>query len=96
MLKAWVGAGQEPSLFWRLTYREIGVILGGVSLRLQREHNERAWAAWHIAAMSRAKKMPKLKELLQEDKKPTGRRMTPEQIEAVTRSWLARRRGGKK
>src|SRR5690606_15652730 len=45
-LKIWVEAGQDPSLFWRLTYREIDVILAGVSDRLKREHNERAWLAW--------------------------------------------------
>jgi len=93
VLKAWVAAGQEPSLFWRLTYREINIILDGAALKLMREHNSRAWATWHIAALSRAKKMPKLRELLQEDKRPTGKRMTPEQIEAVTRSWLSRRKG---
>jgi hypothetical protein len=30
--------------------------------------------------------------MISDDRKPTGRGMTPEQIEAVTRSWLAGRR----
>lgn len=31
--------------------------------RADREHNDRAWLAWHIAALTRTKKMPKLQKL---------------------------------
>lgn len=75
--------------------REISVILEGATNRLKREHNDRAWLAWHIEALARQKKLPKLKELLHSEK-PSGRKMTPEQLESVTRSWLAsarKRRG---
>lgn len=31
---------------------------------LSREQNERAWLAWHIAALGRVEKMPKLAEMM--------------------------------
>jgi len=37
-------------------------------LATRREHNNRAWLAWHIAALSRAKKLPALKSLYTRDK----------------------------
>ncbi len=39
-------------------------IVGGANDRLVREHNELAWLAWHIAAMVRSKKLPKIKTLM--------------------------------
>lgn len=48
--------------------------------------------AWHIEALARQKKMPKLDTLMSKSKTSSGKRMTPEQIEAVTRSWLASRK----
>lgn len=61
--------GQDASLFWRLTYREIDTILRGEMRRLRREHNNAAWLAWHTAyltayAPSKARKFPKLEKLL--------------------------------
>lgn len=44
--------------------------LDGFSQRLKREQNERAWTAWHIAALTRCKTMPKLESLLIRDPKP--------------------------
>jgi hypothetical protein len=52
--------------------------------------------AWHIEALARQKKLPKLDSILQQEKKPSGRRQTPEQIEATVRGWLGsrHRKGG--
>jgi hypothetical protein len=86
-----VESGLDPSHFWRLTLREIGVILDGAANRLKREHNDRAWTAWHIEALSRQKKMPKLTDLTFAPEK-TKRTMTPQEIEAITRSWLGSRK----
>ncbi|WP_430241927.1 hypothetical protein [Neorhizobium sp. DAR64861/K0K2] len=47
--------------------------------------------AWHIEALAREKKMPKLDSMLSSKKRPAGKKMTAEQIEAVTRSWLTSR-----
>jgi len=86
-----VESGQDPSHFWRLTLREISVILEGAVARLRRERNENMVLAWHIEALARQKKLPKLDDLIKAEKKPTGRRQTPEQIEATVRGWLGSR-----
>lgn len=85
-------AGQCPELFWRLTFREINVILEGVSDRLRYEHNERMRAAWHVEAFARTKRLPKLKDVLISDQPKGQKRMTPEQLLAVTRQWMAKGR----
>ena len=64
MLKAWVEAGLEASRFWPLTYREIGIILEGARNRIIRERNDQMSLAWHIEALHRSKKLPRLKEML--------------------------------
>lgn len=84
--------GQDPSQFWGLTLREIGIILDGAVAGMERQRKMMLSQAWHIEAFARTKKLPKLKELLGDDKKPTGRRMSPDQIEAITRSWLSSRK----
>lgn len=91
-----MAAGQPYELFWRMTLREVEIVLNGVGLRLKQEHNERAWLAWHIEGLHRMKRLPKLRELMGDEVKP-GKRMTPEQLEAVTRAWLesTRKRDGK-
>jgi hypothetical protein len=38
--------------------------------RLAREHNERAWIAWNIAALQRCKRLPPLKSLTIRTKQP--------------------------
>jgi hypothetical protein len=70
-----------------MTFREIEYVLAGVAMRLKREHNETAWLAWHVEALARSKRLPKLRELMGDEVKP-GKRMSPEQLEAVTRAWL--------
>jgi len=55
---------------------------------LRREHNERVQLAWNTAALSRAKKLPKLKTLLAPEparqKKP---RQTWQQQAAIMEAW---------
>lgn len=84
-------SGQDPSHFWRLTLREIRVILDGSVARLRRERNENIILAWHIEALARTKKLPKLETLLKAKTKRTGP-MTPAQLEATVRGWLASRK----
>lgn len=74
--------------------REIGVILEGASNRLKREQNANAWLAWHTAALSRIKpkKFPKLEDMLSDQGKPSGRQMTPEQIQEVMRGIFVSRK----
>ena len=80
-------SGQDPSQFWRLTPREIDVILGGAVARIRREHNELAWAAWHTGMIGRAKKPPRLKDMMDDGRK--RRRQTPQEIKAVVKAWMA-------
>jgi hypothetical protein len=52
---------------------------------LVREHNDRAWLAWHVASLGRVKKMPPLRELLQ--KRAAPRKSWQEQLDAL-KSWV--------
>ncbi|MEP9374995.1 hypothetical protein [Mesorhizobium sp. KR1-2] len=68
-MRSWVEAGQPYELFWRLTLREINLVLDGVATRLRRDHNNRAWAVWHTAyltayAPEKPTNFTKLKSLL--------------------------------
>lgn len=58
-------------IFWDLTLREVYAISDGVAERLKREQKDRAWLAWHIAALTRTTKMPKLEKLVASDKPKT-------------------------
>lgn len=79
-------AGQPYELFWQLTLREISAILDGVSARLIREHNDRAWMVWHTEALSRQKKLPKLQTLLAGQKQ---RQQTVEDQIRIAMQWTA-------
>lgn len=61
-------------------------IIGGANDRIVREHNQRAWLAWHIAALQRAKRLPKLKTLLA--KSASRSRLTWQQQMAVMDQWV--------
>ena len=55
-------------------------------VRHRNEHNSRAWLAWHVAALQRAKKMPPLKKLLAQEKR---RRQTWQEQLQVVQLWQA-------
>lgn len=85
-------SGQDPSHFWRLTLREISVILDGAVARMKRKRDEDITLAWHVEALARQKKLQPLNALLKkQEKTPTGQRMTATQIEATVRGWLGSR-----
>lgn len=44
--------------------REAAIILKGAARRIQREYDLAAEMAWHSAALSRAEKMPRLREFM--------------------------------
>jgi hypothetical protein len=88
LLSTWVDAGQSPDTFWRRTLREIRAVLEGVGNRMRREHDERMSLAWHVAALTRATKMPKLRELMigpQREARP----QTMDEQKAAIDGWLA-------
>lgn len=81
-------------MFWRLTLREIGAVLGGATQRLTREHNDRAWLAWHTAflnayAPEKSRKFWKLKDLLHGAGQKPKRRQTVEEQIAIAQAWTA-------
>jgi hypothetical protein len=73
-----VAAGFEPERFWHITPSEVDREMRGARQRLEREANERMSLAWHIVALDRTKKLPKLETLLI-GSRGRGRAQTPEE-----------------
>lgn len=68
---------------------EIAVILDGEANRLRRDRNNLAWLAWHTAAMTRMKKMPKLRDVMVEDGARKRRAQTIDEQIAIAKMWTA-------
>lgn len=64
MLESYISAGLPPGRFWKITPRLYLTEMRGAAARLDREHNERAWAAWHAAYLPMAKRSVPLSDLL--------------------------------
>lgn len=56
--------------------------------KFEREHNSRAWMSWHIAAMSRMKKLPPLTKLIM--KQTIKPRQTWRQQANVMSEWATK------
>jgi hypothetical protein len=93
MLVAYISAGLPPDRFWELAPRLYLLEMRGASAKLDREHRERAWLAYHTAYLPDAKRRPKLDELIggQTQFKP---KTWQEQLAAWTR-YAAYRQGAK-
>ncbi|WMW56469.1 hypothetical protein RE411_04605 [Agrobacterium pusense] len=79
-----------------MTLYEVSLIIEGVTNARKRERDEFLFLAWHTAyltayAPQKSNGFIKLEKLLGDTPAPTGRQMTPEQIEAVMRTWLGSR-----
>lgn len=81
--------GFDEALFWASTPRQIVTHFTAAARRRQREHNDRAWHAWTVAALGRVKKMPKLDTLLAKPQTPRRRQTWEEQL-AIMQAWSAR------
>lgn len=89
MHSEWVASGLDPERFWKLTPREIArETLSHIRL-LEREHDERAWLAWHIAALPRERKFPRLKQLMSQRKKPKKPQSPDIQLAQMRAMFLA-------
>lgn len=73
---------------WDHTLPEVETIFGGIYRRRIREYNDRAWLAWHTAALPNMKRMPSLRDLLHKEK-PLRRQTWEEQL-AIARQWNAK------
>ncbi|HKJ73969.1 MAG TPA: hypothetical protein VKA19_07615 [Alphaproteobacteria bacterium] len=59
-------AGVLPPQFWHLTLREMSACLRASRLRDRRARELAISQAWHVAAFSRAERLPSLKSVLAE------------------------------
>ena len=64
LLESALKCGVSVAEFWSLTPRETYAVIEASAWQLEREHRRNAWLAWHIAALSRAKRMPPLQRLI--------------------------------
>jgi hypothetical protein len=62
--------------------------LEGARRRLSSEQDARAWLAWHVAALTRAQKMPELGSMFETQKKQ-GAQTAAEQEIALDQLFLA-------
>jgi hypothetical protein len=73
-LKCGVGALE----FWALTPREVYAAIEAAGWRLEQEHRRAGWLAWHVAALSRAKRLPALARMMGGGK---AKALTSEELE---------------
>lgn len=57
-MRAYVAAGLDPVAFWHLTPRLYLAQMRGAADRMEDEHRNRSWLAWHVEALSRQKVLP--------------------------------------
>ena len=84
-----MAAGLTEALFWQCTPKQLALHFESIGLKAQREHNARAWLAWHVAALTRAKKFPRLDTLLAKTK-TAPRRQTWEEQMVIMQAWSER------
>jgi len=68
----------RPDEVYRSTFREIQIVMEGVTWRQEQEAHFVTVGAWTTAALMRRKRLPKLKTLLRNQKDPISHQ-TPEQ-----------------
>lgn len=78
--------GYDHESFWDQTPRTLSLTFEAYNNRQAREHNQRAWLAWHTAVLSRQKKLDPLSKLLVQKQSRTP---MEEQIEGLKRWALA-------
>lgn len=89
MLTAWVAVGFDPARFWEITMGEAEREMRGAAKRMEREANERVSLAWHIVALDRSKKLPRLETLLRSGSKPRRPQTEEEKLFAMKSIFLA-------
>lgn len=69
--------------------REAERELRGFGRRIERETNERMWAAWHTVALDRTDKLPKLETLMIKSSAPRARQSGEHMLVAMKSIFLA-------
>lgn len=62
----WCSLNLDPERFWNITPREVKREMAAAIHYEVDLKNRNAWLAWHVAVLSKIKKMPKLQDLLLE------------------------------
>lgn len=76
--------GFDLDAIWSKTPAQVALIFSGKSAQLTREHNERAWLAWHTAGLPRYKTFPALRKLLIRDRTP----QSADKMQAIAKQWI--------
>ena len=80
----WVLAGYDPARFWEITMREADREMRAAVKKRERDADERMWLAWHIVALDRTPKLPRLESLLL--KNTVRRQQSPEELLVAMKS----------
>lgn len=62
--------GYDQESFWDQTPHTLTLAFEAHRERSIVEHNERAWLAFHVAALQRTRKFPPLRRLMMRDRRP--------------------------
>jgi hypothetical protein len=87
--RIYVSYGLDADSFWRITPREMAARIDGARRRLSSEQDGRAWLSWHIAALSRAEKLPELSEMFETRAAPAPQDVAEQEIalDALFLAW---------
>lgn len=91
--------GLSVEAFWELTPREYALHVRAENRRRREAQRRSAWLAWHIAALTRVKRMPGLKRFMGTEKARVLKgaeleRRRQEHAELVARAVLPRGKRG--
>jgi hypothetical protein len=82
-------AGVPVSEFWDMTPCETVLAIEAAAWRLEQDERGRLRLAWHVAALSRAKRLPPLAQLMAPQKQ--SRTLSGEELEARRREFAEMR-----
>jgi hypothetical protein len=83
-----VDGGFDPDSFWRQTPRRLDIVLKSIVNRRAREHDHRAWLAWHTALLPHLTPFPPLSDLLSTSVQEQRAQTVEEQI-SIAMAWSA-------
>lgn len=86
-MSAWLRTGRDLGEFWSQTPRTLALVLKAHADLRKEDRRQKLSLAWHIAKLSRAERVPTLKQLLAEA--PAAVVQTPSQMREAFASWRA-------
>jgi hypothetical protein len=67
----------------------MSLLVEGKRRAAENDHHDRAWLAWHVAALQRAKTMPTLKDVAGPRRAKKKRAMSADQMLTMAHLWAA-------